>query len=237
MVVYCLLMTAKTRQQQVESLRQEIVRDLRSVGGRCGDEWGTPDDSTSFGLRVLRFHEGDFGEYWEPEAVSIDLSLRRMIIRLGAGSRGLRQLRRAMRLADSRAEEITPDNCEWDQDDLDVEECDGVFELYALNSDAVSRVVDEWIDAVLACLEDLLDMLESGIDEERPVLHLVLGPLVHLERRVEDVVGQESDPELPPPRHRTHEDVVRSITPTNGPNAAVRAIDSSVRVRGAQLAA
>ena len=156
---------------------------------------------------------------------------------MGAGSRVLRQLRRAMRLADSRAEEITPDNCEWDQDDLDVEECDGVFELYALNSDAVSRVVDQWIDVILACLQDLLELLQSGSADDWPTARLVLEFLSGEDRGPEDLVAEEPAPKIPPPRHQTHEDVVCSITPTNGPNAAVRAIESSVRVRGAQLAA
>ena len=237
MVVYCLLVTAGFLNKQVESLREEIVRELKPLGDRCGDEWDSPDDSTSFGLRVWRLLEGDFREIWEPEAASVILSLRRMIIRLGAGSRGLRQLRGAMRLADARAEEITPDNCEWDQDDLDVEECDGVFELYALNSDAVSRVVDEWIEGVLACLQALFDLLESGSAHEWPTLRLILEFLYGLDRGPENLAAGDPIPEPPPPLQQIHEDVLRSVTPTNGPNAAVRAIESSIRVRGAQLAA
>lgn len=236
-VVYCLLVTAGFRQLQVQSLRRAVTRNLVPLRDYLMEEWSSPDDSFSSGLFVLTLQDGQAAQRWEPEAVRLIQILREAVIRLGTGSRGLRHLNAALRSAHGEAAQISPSSYEFDQYDLDVDECDGDFDKYALNHDAVSWLADEWLHAILTCLRDLFDLLESGIDDEFFIVWQVVGSPSELEPCLENVAEERFSAAVPFALGRTHYDVTRSITPTNGPNASTRAISSSVCVRGALLAA
>jgi hypothetical protein len=140
---------------------------------------------------------------------------------------------------------VTPVTYDWREFELDystahpVEIDHGVkvWRGVSLRDEGFYCLLEDWVAAVIDGLSELFDLLESGMSDEWLVEAMALHSLFSRDADAEEEHEVDVAPDLPPPRRRLHEDVVCSITPTNGPNASVRAIESSVRGCGVRLAA
>lgn len=229
--------------RHIELLPEELRWRLRDVIYAIRGEWHDSRSRASFGLLPARERFEGEGTTFTVEAAEIIELLRLIIISKGLGTEGLRRLSRVLSRADAEAREITPGSYRWSPGDLDlsrageVEIDDGICILVgaSLTYDSNVFLLEDWLYTVLAVFEELFKILFGEVS-----LTLTFVCLLTVDE-FDPNPGSAPNGCLQggpsPPKRQVHMDVVRSVTPTNGPNSAASAIESSVRVCGVELAA
>ena len=229
--------------RHIELLPEELRWRLRDVIYAIRGEWHDSLSRASFGLLPARERFEGEGTTFTVEAAEIIELLRLIIISKGLGTEGLRRLSRVLSRADAEAREITPGSYRWSPGDLDlsrageVEIDDGIYILVgaSLTHDSNLLLLEDWLHTVLAAFEELFQILFGEVSLTLAVMCLLT--VDELEPNLVDASDGWPSGLPGPPWSQVHVDIVRGVTPTNGPNSAASAIESSVRVCGVELAA